>query len=140
LHTEQFKTYKTSEGVGLHIVSIVQDSKGSLWISTAESGLFKFNTKTKSFSDMSSLVPSKRLSQIAITQKGSLIVSTENDGVYLCNTYQQTVEKLFLPGGGAPIVINKIINDGSEIVLLATSQGIFEVNTRTKYVAPKFAF
>ncbi len=140
LHTEQFKTYKTSDGVGLHIISIAQDSKGSLWISTAESGLFKFSTKTKVFRDMSSLVPSKRLSQIAITQKGSLIVSTENDGVYLCNTYQQTVEKLLLPGGGIPIVVNKIITDGSENVLLATSQGIFEVNTRTKYVAPKFAF
>ena len=141
LHTEQFKTYKTSNGVGLHIVSIALDKNGLLWISTAESGLYTFDSKKKRFEDVSFIVPTKRLSQIAITDRSILIVSTENDGIYLCNTYQKNSEKLLMQSGNSlPIVVNKIITDGSDPPLLATNQGVFEVNVKTKYAAAKFVF
>ena len=141
LHTEKFKTYKTAEGIGLHIVSIAQDNKGIIWVSTGESGIFKFNPSNKRFTDVSHMLPTKRLGVIATTERGALIVATENDGVYLCNTHQERAEKVLMQSGNStPIVVNKIIPNTEETVFLATNQGAYELNTKTRYASQKFVF
>lgn len=136
-----FKTYLADETAALNVVSIAEDSKGDLWVATAESGLFKFNTEKKKFEDYFSMVPVKKLTNIAISDKDALVVSTESEGLYLCNLFQKRATKVTIKEKvNSPLVINKIILNQAETVLLATNQGAFSLDLKTKKVASKFFF
>lgn len=138
---EKFKTYLTEENTTLNIVSIAEDSKGNLWVATAESGLFKFNIEKKKFEDYFSMVPVKKLTNVAVSEKDVLIVSTETEGLFICNLFQKRSARVDVPEKKAvPLVVNKLILGGNETVLLATNQGAYEVNLKTKKVETKFLF
>lgn len=138
----KFRTYLTDDKTGLNIVSIAEDLKGNIWLATSESGLFKFNISTKKFEDFFSMVPIKKLTNVAISEKGVLIVSTESEGLFLCNLFQKRASRINIPAKSPnqPVSINKIIVGAGETVLLATSQGAFTLDLTTKTVDQKFVY
>lgn len=138
---EKFKTYLTDDATALNVASIAEDSKGNLWVATIESGLFKFNIEKKKFEDYFSMVPVKKLTNVAVSEKDVLIVSTESEGLFLCNLFQKRSTRVIVPKkNNSPLVINKLILSGSENVLLATSQGAYTLDLKTKKAEPKFIF
>jgi len=139
---DRFQTYLTGDKTALNIVSIADDSKGNIWVATAESGLFKFNTSTKKFEDYFSMVPVKKLTNLAVSEKGVLIVSTETEGLFLCNLFQKRAIRAQVPlkKPGQPITINKIILGGGETIFLATNQGAYSLDLKTKKIEQKFVY
>lgn len=137
----RFRTYLTEDKTALNIVSIAEDLKGNLWVATAESGLFKFNMASKKFEDFFSMVPIKKLTNVAVSEKGVLIVSTESEGLFLCNLFQKRATRVVVPPKTTqPVSINKIILAGGEIALLATNQGAFALDLYTKTIEQKFIY
>jgi len=138
---DKFKTYLTDDVAALNIVSIAQDTKGNIWIATAESGLFKFNIESKKFEDNFSMVPVKKLTHVAVSEKDVLIVSTESEGLFLCNLFQKRSTRITIPEKSkTPLVINKIILEGGETAFLATNQGAYLLDLKSKKVEQKFVF
>ena len=88
------------------------------------------------------MVPIKKLTNVAISEKGVLIVSTESEGLFLCNLFQKRASRINIPAKSRnqPVSINKIIVGAGETVLLATSQGAFTLNLTTKTVDQKFVY
>lgn len=139
LSSERFKTFTTKNGTSSHIEDIAEDEKGNLWISTAEAGVFKFDIKTNRFQSYFFLIPSKKTTSLEFTEKGILVVSTDDKGIFLCNTLQKKAIVVEVKGKKrTPLIINKLIAEGTNRVLLATNQGVFDLNATTGKSLPFF--
>ena len=139
---DKFKTYSTEDKTALNIVSIAEDSKGNLWVATAESGLFRFNIEKKKFEDYFSMVPVKKLTNVAVSEKGVLTVSTESEGLFLCNLFQKRAIRINVPAKikGQTVIINRLILGRGETVLLATNQGAYLLDLTNKKLEQQFVF
>lgn len=139
LLTERFKTYSTKKGTSTHIQDITEDEQGNLWVSTAESGVFKFNIVTGKFQNYNFLIPSKKTNQLEFSSKGILVVSTDDKGLFLCNTLQNKADNIQINGKKqTPVIVNTLISEGFNKILIGSNQGVFELNVSLKKTSPKF--
>ncbi|MDG1775754.1 MAG: adenylate/guanylate cyclase domain-containing protein [Crocinitomicaceae bacterium] len=129
IFTEQFKTYATTNNEVIYVEDITEDEDGNIWIATAESGVFKYNSKTNSLHFFSSFTPSKKTTNIEFTSNTSFVVSTADRGVYV---YDLIEKKSYITHVERTTIVNKIKKKGANNVLLATNQGFFELNSDTK--------
>lgn len=139
LLTERFKTFTTRKGTASHIQDIAEDEQGNLWIATAESGVFKFDTKTSKFQNYTFLIPSKKTKNLEFSSKGILVVSTDDKGLFLCNTHQNKATNILINGKkSSQVIVNKLIAEGTNKILIGSNQGVFELNVSTKKTKTKF--
>lgn len=130
---EKFTTYTYRAGVALQVEDIAIEKNGMIWIASTETGIYCFNTESKSFKSYQSILPSKKTTNIHLTESGKLIVSTNNEGVYICDAQIMSAHQVKLKGKGESIPnVNKIKSHGLTKLLLATNQGVYVLNTETR--------
>ena len=135
---EKFTTFTYRNGVALQIEDIAIGKNGMIWVASAETGIYRFNTKSKSFKSYQRIIPSKKTTNIHFTKSGKLIVSSNDEGIYICDAQMMSAHQVKLKGKGESIpTVNKIKNHGIERVLLATNQGVYVLNTKTRKAQKK---
>ena len=133
---ETFETYFISGNATTQINGLEKDSKGNIWITTVESGLYRFNKEAKSFTSFFNKIPSKKTTGLIITAKDEIFVSCEENNLY--SLKGSNVDKLKI---NEQFKINKLIDGGTKNkLLLATSKGVLELNLKTKESKLKFSF
>lgn len=133
IKTESFITFTYKKSVAFQIEDIAVGKNGMIWVASTESGIFGFDTKTKTFKSYQSVIPSKKTTNIHLSNSGKLIVASNDDGVYICDDQMMSAYQVNLKGKGETIPeVNKIKNHGNNQVLLATNQGIYVLNTETR--------
>ena len=135
--TEKFTTYTISKKQSFQIEEIAIDEDDLIWISSAESGLYYFNTKTKAFVSYSDVLNSKKTKTILVLENKTLLVSTEDKGLFIVDTGAKEADKIQF-NGVSTLIINKFIHQVQGGVLLATNRGVFELNTSTKKTTERF--
>lgn len=135
--TETFKTFYANQGEALQIEDLDLDEGGNLWVATSESGLFRFNTSTLSFESFKSKVPSRKTTDVRVTDDGLVIVASAGGALYFYDSRKDnTVE---LSANKTPFSsINKLKLQGKKEVLVATNSGLFTLNTTSKTIKEKF--
>ena len=124
----------------LQIEDIAIGKNGDVWVATAEAGIFRFDTKTKSFKSYQSVIPSKKTTNIHLSKSGKLIVSSNDEGIYICDEQMMAVYQVKLKGKGESILhVNNIKDHGNDKVLLATNQGVYILYTETRKTEKKLA-
>ena len=127
--TERFKTYTTKRGAPIRIEDITEDDTGSLWVATTDFGVFKLEGNSGTLKSPLFFMPSKKTTNIEFVKKGLIVISTEDKGVFLCDTKNNKVTLIEVKQKkGLPLVVNKLIPGGKNVILLATNSGVFETN------------
>jgi ligand-binding sensor domain-containing protein/class 3 adenylate cyclase/predicted metal-dependent HD superfamily phosphohydrolase len=136
---EEFSTYSPQQNIIFQIEDISVGNKGHIWITTAEHGLYEFSEKNKKFKSLINIVPSKKTTNVSVLNSGDLIVSTNDQGIFICDDQLMQSRKIKLIGkGGITPHVNKIRLLEESKVLLATNQGVYELNIKTKSSQKKF--
>ncbi|MEJ6776263.1 MAG: adenylate/guanylate cyclase domain-containing protein [Crocinitomicaceae bacterium] len=131
--TERFKTYTTKRGAPIRIEDITEDDTGSLWVATTDFGVFKLEGNSGTLKSPLFFMPSKKTTNIEFVKKGLIVISTEDKGVFLCDTKNNKVTLIEVKQKkGLPLVVNKLIPGGKNVILLATNSGVFETNYHTQ--------
>ena len=140
LQTEEFKTFNVHNGIVLHIQDIAEDHNGDLWLATAESGLYRFDIRKKKLHNNAIEIPSNSLKNVETNQNGLLIVSTEYAGVYLCDIDRNKVNQILIKKKApSNLTVNKIIITDQNSAILATNQGAYDLNLKTRKTKVKFS-
>jgi len=138
LKAESFTTFTYKKSVALQIEDIAIGKNGMIWVASAETGIYRFNTKTNNFKSYQTVIPSKKTTNIHLSRSGRLIVSSNDEGVYICDDQMMGAYQVNIKGEVGTIPhINKIRDLGKQAVLLATNQGIYELNTETRKTTKK---
>lgn len=136
--TERFKTYFSTQGETIQIEDISLGKNGQLWITTSESGLFQFDTKSKKFTSLKGVVPSRKTTRVAVTEGGIVIVATTDDGLFFYDPKTKKVTTRLTKEKGIS-AINGMILDGPNEVILATNEGVFSLDIAKKTITEKFS-
>ncbi len=133
---ETFQTFFIAGNATTQINGLSKDSKGNIWLTTVESGLYSFNTKTQTFRSYYHKVPSKRTTGLVVINKDELYISCEENYVY--SLKGNDVDNIKI---NEQFKINKLIDDGAKNkLLIATSKGVLELDLKTKENKLKFPF
>lgn len=130
--TETFQTYHIKGKATTQINALALDSKGNIWLTTVESGLYKFNTKQLSFKSYYKQLPSSKTTTLVINNNDEIYIASDENSLFVIKDNRANRIKF-----NQPCKINKLIyNEEENQLLLATSKGVFEENEGT--IEPKF--
>ncbi len=139
LGTETFETFKPNKTGSLYILDLSEDKQGNLWLATAESGVYRFSIKEKSFQSFNQLFGSPRTNSIEVFEDNKLVVSTEEGLVYVADVASSESKYVHFPNKyGVGLSVNKIIKEGSKHVIVATNRGAYDLNIKTLVTEPVF--
>lgn len=120
---DRFETFKPSHAnASFQVEDIDFADDGSIWLATAESGVFKFSNKK--FVDFSKYLPTKRTSKLFVLNDGQLILSTVDAGIILLNPETKKVKRVANETNLGAFEVNKFFHYNDRSVGLASSQGV----------------
>jgi len=131
---ETFETFFIKGKATTQINSLGCDSKGDVWLTTVEHGLYRFNNNTHTFTSFLKEIPSNKTTGLVITKKDEVIVSSEENNLYVLdgnNVYRIEIE--------VQCKINKLrYEESKNQLLLASSKGVLELDLKIKKSKLKF--
>ena len=132
---KSFYSFEHKVNFNAKSITIVED--GSLWLSTMEGTIEKYNPTTATF-ESHTVVPqnfnsdNRCVSKIAGTGDGQLIIGTTNDGIKLYNPKSKVVRDLVrLNQDRTPIFVRDIESTGKGEYWIGTESGIYVYNIST---------
>jgi len=134
---ETFKTYFANKGEVIQIEDLALGRGGKLWVATSESGLFSFSPNAGKFESFKSKIPSRRTTDVVVTEDGLVIVASTGGEIHFYNPKKDKTteisadQRLFSN-------VNNLILQGKNEVLVATDNGVFGINITTKAINEKF--
>ncbi len=135
--TETFSTYFAVDKEIIQIEDLANDKNGNLWVTTSESGLFHFDTKTRKFTSLKSVISSRKTTRVVVTENGIVVVATTDDGLFFYDPKTKKVSSRLANKTGLSAV-NRMIVYGRNELILATNDGVFTLDIHTQKVSEKF--
>ena len=135
--TEIFKTFYANKGEVIQIEDLALGDGGDLWVATSESGLFRFNMNTFLFESFKSKIPSRKTTDVKVTDNGLVIVASSGGILHFYNLKKDKAVEL--SAHQTPFSdVNRLILQGRKEVLVATNSGLFTVDITFKSIKEKF--
>tara|TARA_R110002072_G_scaffold303134_1_gene495192 strand:+ start:16761 stop:20651 length:3891 start_codon:yes stop_codon:yes gene_type:complete len=139
--TEKFTTYFLDNKLKGQINDIVADADGNLWVATVESGLFMFDTSSKTFISHFKMLPVLKTKNIAISDKGFLIITTANKGVFIANLFLKKAEEVENNLFSTSVInYNCIVLTENNTAVLGTNKGLLNLKIKEKTISVKFDY
>ena len=136
---EKFQSFTVNKKQALQIESISIDQKNNLWIATLSNGLLYFDTKTLRFTSFSSLLNNQKIHLVLGINSDELAVVTDNNEFFIVETGKNRKKKILIPQkNDKPVSVQRIVRYSAEVILLATTQGIYSYHTQRKKLEPSF--
>ncbi len=130
-----FRSYFISESHSFtKINSISKDTKGDIWVSVSDIGVYKFNRKEAKFYSYSSKIPFFKIKEIEISQEDELIAITENDEIIL---FDITSDKLIKTNHLGKITLNSISFFNGK-TYISSNNGVFGLHLPSLAIQPLF--
>lgn len=134
---ETFSNYGLENNTALQIQSLAEDKNGNIWIASASNGIFMFDIKKKKIFHKSTQIPTKKLVFIEFADDNNLFVATEDRGLFKVNTNTGTTYKIYIPTKkGSTLMVNTMKPMSDKKWLLATTQGLYQLDENTSKVQP----
>lgn len=138
---DQFKSYYLPHGKAVQVEHIVEISDELILFSSSQMGLYAIsrNKKDQTFQmrEYANTIPSKRIHALQVLSENLLLVSTEDKGVFSYNLSSKKWTKIDL--GSDRIKINKALKVEANRWVMATTQGVYELDITTLQVRNKFS-
>lgn len=116
---------------------IKMDSRGCLWMSTKDGGLWRYDTHSGKLSTFFGDTPlAQHVAGVMEDGSGRIAVATNNDGIYLLNPLTDTME-YFCEAPGMT-VLRTYGNNRGDMLLGTDRRGIWRVDIETKSVVPAY--
>ncbi len=133
LYSETFETFHISKGKSHQIEYITIGNNNQIWIATAESGLYSFDIRTKKFQSYFKFVKSRKTTRVVFLGDRTIAVSTLDQGLVVFDTETKSVDQFKnLPE------INQLIVSAEDELLIATKQGVYQLDLKSKILTEKF--
>ncbi|HNI55766.1 MAG TPA: two-component regulator propeller domain-containing protein [Chitinophagales bacterium] len=117
------KNYSLSDGLaGISVSSIIQDSRGYIWIGTMDGGLSRFDGKTFVNYTKHDGIGDNAITCLYEDRSGNIWIGTENNGVTKFNGFE--FEHFDDPGINA---VDKIYSDTSGNILIYTFPDLYKI-------------
>ena len=120
--------------------SIVEDKEGTIWIATADRGLFYYNPRTGvkgnyQYDDKDSTsLAGNSVNSVMVDADQNIWASTEGQGVCKLNPDKKTFSRYTTRNGLPSDYIFKVLQDNSGNMWITTSRGLVCMNPDTKEV------
>jgi len=136
---EKFRSFSLNRKQSLQIESIFVDSKDNLWIATMGNGLLYFDTKTLLFTSISNNLFTSKIKLVYGLNDDELIIDTDDSQLFIYSIKKKKSIKLFVPQkSDKPPTVQRIIKYSNEVLLFATSQGLYSFHLNKRKVEPSF--
>ena len=126
LHAQQYhlKNYSIDDGLaGISVTSLLQDSRGYVWIGTEDGGISRFDGKTFVNYTKRDGVGDNSINCLFEDKTGNIWIGTKNNGVTKFNGYE-----FFQYGDDVVKNIEKIYSDSSGNILIYSFPNLFKVS------------
>jgi ligand-binding sensor domain-containing protein/class 3 adenylate cyclase len=138
-NTERFSTFNISTHILLDIQSIDCDENGNLWLATVGYGVVKFDTKKLKFEVGKVHVKSKKVHLVKCLENGNLLIDTEDIGLIFWDSSSNSTRKINVKSKNKTVVtFLNLVELENGMILLCSSQGLFQLNPNTLVVTSKF--
>lgn len=124
VNEERFHTYTANANISFQVEDIIINEKGSIWVSTAELGVYLFDPKTKQFTNHSKVLLSKRTNHLFDIKNGNLLISTLDKGLVVYNYQEKTQKTIPAAFEGQVFEVNKFFHYTDRTIGLATNIGV----------------
>lgn len=134
-----FKSFEYKKGKKLRVVEIDAGEDGKLWLSTPESGVLSFDTKTNKFTPYGSFLSIKEVLSICQLNKHEFLVSSSEGELYRVNFEKKTKSSVSVKEMYG-VTINRIKKVFDQVYVL-TSNGVYQYKNATNTLVkalPKF--
>lgn len=139
LRSEKFNTFWPDGNPSFYIQDICEDEHGSIWIASAETGVYRYFPETKKFEAYPHLLKSQKTRRIQNVPNGKLVVATEEGWVYVCQPSSGKAYGIdFSNRFGNGMAINNIVAQGERTVIITTNRGAYEMDVNNYRVTPMF--
>ena len=136
---ERFQTFSTSKSTALQIGDISLTDDGFIWVASDESGLYRFEIKTGKFESYSTRFSPRKIKLVQHLENNELLIFTEEKGLRRFNCETNKSERIKIGSARGNVDVNRIIKEDSENVILATNQGAYRLNLKTKNTTKLFS-
>lgn len=128
---ETFKNYPSPNNSALQIESLVEDTKGNIWIGSASSGLFVLKKGASSIQPYKSGLNSSKIQYITLADENNLFVSTEDKGLFRINLNSKVAYAISIQGKHNPVVhVNIMRKLKDDKWLVGSNQGLYILNEK----------
>lgn len=123
---------------GIFVFSMLEDSKGNLWFTTYNSGIFKFNPRDNSWKnyvanpDIPHSLPYNKVISVCEDSRKHLWFSMLGHGICSFNPETEEFTTYESPQGLANEVIYKIIEEKNDVLWLTSNKGLIRIDLKTK--------
>lgn len=123
---ETFKAYQYTGNAALQAESLVEDSKGNIWIGSASGGIFMLDKKTDQISSFKSGLPSNKIQFLAPIDNTHLFASTEDKGLFMIDLNAKVAYTISVPGKkGSFVRVNTMQQIPGGKWIIGSNQGLY---------------
>lgn len=125
--TDAFTTYNPSkEQFSIESIAISHDNK-TIWMATSREGIWAFDLKSKTFSPMTSIFPSRQTKNVFISTEGIIFVAAEDRPLEAYNPKTGQLKKItFASKNDSEVAVNCLYQLSAGELFIGTNQGIFK--------------
>ncbi len=138
VNTEKFSTFNYKNEI-FSVEKSVCDQHNNIWFTTTTKGVWKFDTKKKTFESQSDLFKSKTVKNIFISTENSIYVISDDKSVEVYNPLTKTKSSVsFKSKNGTPVVVQFVDQANSNELVFGTNQGVYRLNVKTGETSTMF--
>lgn len=136
--SETFK--KISSISNIHIKAITEDSKGHIWLATANHGVIIYNAEKKTVKTLHYMPNNEAsicygaLSDLFCDKQGNMWISSENGGLCCYFTATRKIKRITTKKGLPANIVYKILDGGKNALWISTNNGLVCIDTRNMKV------
>lgn len=130
---ETFKAYQLQGNAALQVESLLEDSKGNIWIGSASSGMYKLPKGSDKIQVFRSGLPSSKIQFIALADDNHLFVGTEDKGLFSLNLENKIAKAISISGKkGTFVRANTMQLVQGQTWMIGTNQGLYVLENNEK--------
>ncbi|MBX2950738.1 MAG: hypothetical protein KF704_15765 [Crocinitomicaceae bacterium] len=137
--TDAFTTYNPNKEIFSIEKLAIDPEKQVIWMATSRKGMWTFDTKSKAFSPMTSIFPSRQTKNVFISREGIIFVASEDRQLEAYNPKTGQLKKVtFTSKNGSTVIVNSLDQFTEGELVIGTNQGVFKCVLSTFYTSHLF--
>ena len=135
--TELFKSFTLKGNDRLEIRSIAFDQLGNVWVGSAFGNLYKFDIQKESFLEIPETNFNAAIIDLKITNDQIIVVSEYEGALFASHDFKsKNIRYILNEHFNRSVRVNRLITSPDNVLLLATSKGVFEYIEKLKVFKP----
>lgn len=138
LNTEKFRTFNNKYET-FSVERIVADQQNNIWFTTTTKGVWKFDSKKKTFESQEENFKSRNVKNVFISSEDVIYVISDDNSVEAYNPETKVKSTVsFKSKNGTPVVVQFVDQITTNELVFGTNQGVYKLNVKTGETSTMF--